>query len=148
MWLKNLIGFNESKEAIYKNITLKDGVLKSKVNNKSYHYGTLETPTLKELREEVAKSNSKKDKLKLQAIQADVKVLHLDKNNENTLFQVASQFNLLEMVRANVSPEEGIDIYEYDKTQGPVCAICCGAGTIYRNYFVELDGQVGQSAFK
>jgi len=148
MWLKNLIGFNESKEAIYKNITLKDGVLKSKVNNKSYHYGTLETPTLKELREEVAKSNSKKDKLKLQAIQADVKVLHLDKNNENALFQVASQFNLLEMVRANVSPEEGIDIYEYDKTQGPVCAICCGAGTIYRNYFVELDGQVGQSAFK
>ncbi len=148
MWLKNLTGFNESKEAIVKNITVKDGVLKSKVNNKSYHYGILETPTLKELRERVAKSNSKKGKLKLQAIQADVKALHLDKNNENALFQVASQFNLLEMVGANVSPEEGIEIYEHDKTQGPICAICCGAGTIYRNYFVELDGQVGQSAKK
>jgi len=52
------------------------------------------------------------------------------------------------MVGANVSPEEGIDIYEYDNTQGPICAICCGAGTIYRNYFVELEGQVGQSASK
>jgi len=148
MWLKNLTGFNESKEAIYKNITVKDGVLKSKVNNKSYHYGTLETPTLKELRERVAKSNSKKGKLKLQAIQADVKALHLDKSNENALFQVASQFNLLEMVGANVSPEKGIEIYENDHTQGPICAICCGAGTIYRNYFVELDEQLGQSATK
>jgi hypothetical protein len=148
MWLKNLIGFDESKEAIYKNITVKDGVLTSKVNNKSYHYGTLETPTLKELRERVAKSNSKKGKLKLQAIQADVKALHLDETNENALFQVASQFNLLEMVGANVSPEKGIEIYEHDKTQGPICAICCGAGTIYRNYFVELEGQVGQSASK
>jgi len=148
MWLKNLTGFNESKEAIYKNITVKDGVLKSKVNNKSYHYGTLETPTLKELRVRVAKSNSKKGKLKLQAIQADVKALHLDKSNENALFQVASQFNLLEMVGANITPEKGIEIYEYDHTQGPICAICCGAGTIYRNYFVELVGQLGQSATK
>ena len=41
MWLKNLLGFNESKEAIQNNITLKDGKLKSKVNNKEYHYGTL-----------------------------------------------------------------------------------------------------------
>ena len=146
MWLKNLTGFNESKEAIVKNITVKDGVLKSKVNNKSYYYGTLETPTLKELRERVTNSNSKKGKLKLQAIQADVRALHLDETNGNALFQVASQFNLLEMVGANVSPEEGIDIYEYDNTQGPICAICCGAGTIYRNYFVELEGQVGQSA--
>ena len=148
MWLKNLIGFEESKEAIYKNLTVKDGVLKSKVNNKSYHYGTLETPTLKELREQVAKSNSKKGKLNLQAIQADVRALHLDESNANALFQVASQFNLLEMVGANVSPEKGIEIYENDHTQGPICAICCGAGTIYRNYFVELEGQVGQSAKK
>jgi len=148
MWLKNLTGFNESKEAIYKNIIVKDGILTSKVNNKSYHYGTLETPTLKELRERVAKSNSKKGKLKLQAIQSDVRALHLDENNENALFQVASQFNLLEMVGANISPEKGIEIYEHDHTQGPICAICCGAGTIYRNYFVEIEGQVGQSVSK
>ena len=33
-------------------------------------------------------------------------------------------------------------------TQGPACSICCGAGTIYRNYFVELKEQIGQSANK
>jgi hypothetical protein len=52
------------------------------------------------------------------------------------------------MVGANVTPEMGIERYEHDHTQGPICAICAGAGTIYRNYFVELEGQVGQSATK
>jgi hypothetical protein len=148
MWLKNLTGFDESKEAIQKNITIKEGKLKSLVNGKEYHYGTLETPSLKELRERVENSNTKKGKLKLKAIQTDAKALHLDKNNKNALFQVASQFNLLEMVGANVTPEMGIERYEHDHTQGPICAICAGAGTIYRNYFVELNGQVGQSASK
>ncbi len=148
MWLKNLIGFDESKEAIYKNIVLKNDKLKSLVNGKEYYYGRLETPSLKELREKVKRSNAKKGKLKLQAISADVKNLHLNQDNENALFQVASQFNLLEMVGANVTPEMGIERYEYDNTQGPICAICAGVGTIYRNYFVELDGQVGQSENK
>jgi len=148
MWFNDLTGFYEKRESIAKNLTLNDGVLKSKANNKSYHCGTLETPTLKELRERVAKGNCKKGTLKLQTIQADVKALHLDKTNANALFQVASQFNLLEMVDSTVTPEEGIDIYSYDNTQGPICAICCGAGTIYRNYFVPLDEQVGQSSTK
>ena len=95
-----------------------------------------------------SKSSAKKGQLKLQAISADVKILHLDEKNKNALFQVASQFNLLEMVGANVTPEEGVDIYSYDNTQGPICAICAGAGTIYRNYFVPLEGQKGQSVSK
>ena len=62
------------------------------------------------------------------------------------MFQVASQFNLLEMVSPRVTPESGVGIYEYDRTQGPACAIAAGAGTIYRNYFADVDGQVGQTA--
>lgn len=146
MWLKKLTGFNESKEAIHKNITLKENKLKSSVNGKEYHYGTLKTPSLKELKEKVKNSNDKKGKLKLKAIQADIKDLHLDPNNANALFQVASQFNLLEMVSPNVTPEMGIERYENDHTQGPICAICCGVGTIYRNYFVEVNGKIGQSS--
>jgi len=46
------------------------------------------------------------------------------------------------------TPEHGVDIYEGDFTQGPACAIACGAGTIYRNYFMALDGQLGQSSTK
>ena len=148
MWLKNLIGFQESKEAIYKNIIVIDGKLKSLVNSKKYYYGKLETPSLKELRVRVENSNAKKGKLKLQAIRADVKDLHLDQHNANALFQVASQFNLLEMAGEDITPEMGIERYEHDHTQGPICAICAGAGTIYRNYFVPLEGQVGQSVTK
>jgi hypothetical protein len=59
---------------------------------------------------------------------------------------VASQFNLLEMVGPEVTPERGIGIYEYDRTQGPACAIAAGAGTLYRNYFADVNGQTGQSA--
>ena len=146
MWLKKLIGFQESKEAIQKNITLKEGKLKSLINGKEYHYGRLETSSLKELRERVERSNNKKGKLTLRAIQSDVKNLHLDPQNKNALFQVASQFNLLEMVGENITPDDGIEGYEHDHTQGPICAIACGAGTIYRNYFLKLNGKVGQSA--
>ncbi len=148
MWLEKLLGFEESKEAIQKNITLNDGKLKSLVNGKEYHYGTLEIPSLKELRIRVKNANAKKGKLKLQAISADVKNLHLNEENANALFQVASQFNLLEMVGANVTPDMGIECYEDDHTQGPICAICAGAGTIYRNYFVKLNTQIGQSETK
>ncbi len=70
----------------------------------------------------------------------------MDPSNANALFQVASQFNLLEMVSPSVTPEEGVGIYENDRTQGPACAVACGAGTIYRNYFAPVNGKIGQSA--
>jgi hypothetical protein len=78
-------------------------------------------------------------------IVADVGALHREPANAGTLFQVASQFNTLEMIDPSVTPEDGIDRYERDHTQGPACAIACGAGTIYRNYLVPLDGGIGQS---
>lgn len=76
---------------------------------------------------------------------ANVQHLHADKGNSNALFQVASQFNLLEMVGPDVTPERGVGIYERDRTQGPACAIAAGAGTIYRNYFASVNGRIGQS---
>jgi hypothetical protein len=36
--------------------------------------------------------------------------------------------------------------YHHDRTQGPACAIAAGAATIYRNYFVPLQGGEGQTA--
>src|SRR5438477_547006 len=68
----------------------------------------------------------------------------LDPANKNALFQVASQFNLLEMTGPDVSPEDGVTRYSYDHTQGPACAIAAGAATIYRNYFADVDGHSGQ----
>jgi hypothetical protein len=43
------------------------------------------------------------------------------------LFQVASQFDALEMTGANVTPEDGVTRYQHDHTQGPACAIAAGA---------------------
>src|SRR5690606_28574117 len=71
--------------------------------------------------------------------------LHADPQHAGALFQVASQFNLLEMTSPTVTPEEGVGIYEHDPTQGPACAIACGGGTIYRNYFVPVGERLGQS---
>jgi hypothetical protein len=49
------------------------------------------------------------------------------------------------MVSPNITPEHGVEIYENDHTQGPACAVAAGAGTIYRNYFANVNGQTGQS---
>ena len=62
------------------------------------------------------------------------------------MFQVASQFNLLEMASPNVTPEEGVTRYAHDRTQGPACAIAAGAATIWRNYFAPVGDSQGQTA--
>jgi hypothetical protein len=103
-------------------------------------------PSLGELRERVRSSGRVSVDLSVNEVVADVQRLHADETNAGALFQVASQFNLLEMVSPSVTPERGVGIYENDPTQGPACAIACGAGTIYRNYFVPVNGQTGQSA--
>ena len=149
MWFEKLTGFHEeSPEQVHDNMSIDGKLLKFHTNGMQYIYGSLEVPSLKDLRKQVKNSNTLKGKLKLSAIRADVRDLHLDSNNSNALFQVASQFNLLEMISPNISPEHGIECYEHDHTQGPICAMLAGAGTIYRNYFVDIDGQIGQSSEK
>lgn len=147
MWFEELTGFREqSHEQVRANLTLNDDRLTSTANGRTLVCGKLETPSLAELRSRAATENLLAGQLQLSEVVADVQKLHIDPANSNAVFQVASQFNLLEMVSPSVSPEDGIDRYESDRTQGPACAIACGAGTIYRNYFAETNGQVGQTA--
>jgi hypothetical protein len=49
------------------------------------------------------------------------------------------------MTGPNVTPDDGVTIYQYDRTQGPACAIAAGAATIYRNYFARVGGAEGQT---
>jgi len=116
------------------------------VNGGAWTCGELETPSLAELREQVRASGFKAGQMSLREIVQNVQQVHADQSNAGALFQVASQFNLLEMFSPNVTPEQGVGIYEHDYTQGPACAIAAGAGTIYRNYFALVNGQIGQSA--
>ena len=78
-------------------------------------------------------------------IKGDVKTLLNSTTNHGSIFQVASQFNCLEMINPEISPEHGITCYEWDHTQGPACSVAAGAATIYRNYFIPIDKDLGQT---
>ena len=67
----------------------------------------------------------------------DVALLHCDLTNAGAVFQVASQFNCLEMIDKKYTPNMGVTIYSNDPTQGPACAMACPAALVYRNYFVK-----------
>jgi hypothetical protein len=146
-WFETLTGFpEESPQQVRENITVDGQTLSSHGNGKVFVFGRLETPSLAELRERVRASEPKSGKISVREVVANVQHLHTKVSNAGSLFQVASQFNLLEMVSPNYTPEDGVGVYENDHTQGPACAIAAGAGTIYRNYFAIVNGQTGQSA--
>jgi hypothetical protein len=147
MWFERLTGFREeSPEQVRKNISVDGKFLRSHVNGRQYICGSLETPTLADLRARISGSGHHSMRISVREEIADVQQLHMDKSNAGALFQVASQFNLLEMADPNITPEQGIAGYEHDLTQGPACAIAAGAGTIYRNYFADVNGKTGQTA--
>ena len=147
MWFEQLTGFNEeSPDTVRSKIKIQGNEFVSLVNFQRFSFGKLEIPTLLELKERSRRITDYNSKIRVREIIANVQELHCQIENSNALFQAASQFNLLEMVSPYVTPEQGIDRYERDNTQGPACAISCGAGTIYRNYFVEVNGQIGQTA--
>ncbi|KAK7201007.1 hypothetical protein NESM_000160100 [Novymonas esmeraldas] len=63
----------------------------------------------------------------------------LHRRHPHGLFQAASQFNLLEFISPDVTPEHGVRHYVHDHTQGPACALACMGGTAYRNYLLHPD---------
>ena len=142
-WFEKLTGFRETNHAdVQAKIVVKNDRLTSTVNNQTYQIGKLQVCTLKELREELLKE---KGMITVSEVIGDAQELHKDLENIGAVFQVASQFNLLEMVGPEIMPENGITRYQEDYTQGPACAIACGAATIFRNYFVEVNGKTGQT---
>jgi hypothetical protein len=146
-WFHDLMGFTELPyEETRANLEVAGTTLRSQVNNHSYAVGVLETPALAELRDRAASiGDSLAGTLRVSNVVGDVGRLHRDPTNRHALFQVASQFNLLEMTGPEVTPEDGVTRYADDRTQGPACAIAAGAATIYRNYFAPVDGPVGQT---
>ena len=142
-WFKDITGVDEvSPTQVRRDLSIDKDCLVCP-NGSRLAFGQLEMPSLHELREAVALCKVPRGKASVREVIGDVLSLHSDPQNEHALFQVASQFNLLEMSSPNVTPERGVAIYENDHTQGPACAIACGAGTIYRNYFVPLEDAGG-----
>ena len=143
-WFERLTGFVESDYEVTRSyLRIERNELVSSVNGKRYGIGTLRTPSLAELR---AVTVPDRGRTTVTCTVGDVGAMHSDPEFEGALFQVASQFNLLEMAHYTVTPEDGVTRYANDHTQGPACAIAAGAGTIYRNYFAPVNGQPGQTA--
>ena len=118
----------------------------------TYRAGIFTTPTLSQLRADplvAAMRGRSGGRIRLRVEYGDIGDFHADPANAHATFQCASQFNCLEFIAPHVVPEDGVTGYFGDRTQGPACAIACGPGTIYRNYFVraaDLHGGVQRSA--
>jgi hypothetical protein len=74
------------------------------VSGASYAIGLLELVSLQTLRDRMQINDSPSGTLKVRVVRGDVRSMHQSKDNSGALFQVASQFNLLEMVSPDISP--------------------------------------------
>ncbi|GAB6841732.1 hypothetical protein HNR00_004767 [Methylorubrum rhodinum] len=145
-WFERLTGFREADhKETQARLCIVDGRLVHEGSGESYAVGTLTLPSLAELRTAAAGVH-RPGRLRLSIVEGDARDLHRAPENRGALFQVASQFNMLEMVGPDVTPEDGVAGYAYDRTQGPACAMAAGAATIYRNYLVPVAGEIGQTA--
>jgi hypothetical protein len=146
-WFERLTGFPEREyEATKQRLDVVDGRLHSTATGRTFATGRLEVVSLQGLRDRTRTLPIGRRATQVGELRGDVRYLHQLPENVGALFQVASQFNLLEMIGPSVTPEDGVTRYESDRTQGPACAIAAGAATIYRNYFVPVEGQSGQTA--
>lgn len=149
-WFRMLFGVDENTnyQACKNDFEIDGTKLTSKGNQKSYIIGNFDTPSLNQLRQQGGPAldyfKSQGQKLKFQIEKGDVATFHGDTSNRYSLFQAASQFNCLEFPTSEVKPEAGVTDYANDKTQGPACAIACGPGTVYRNYFVPVKDTNGE----
>jgi hypothetical protein len=146
-WFSRLFGFREGAYAATRErLALEGDELVSRVNGARYATGRLEVVSLAALRERTPLPPAGSPvRQTVQCVAADARALHAVPENAGALFQVASQFNLLEMVGPDVSPEDGVTRYQHDRTQGPACAMAAGAATVYRNYFAPVPGAPGAS---
>lgn len=151
-WFQKLFGTHETdsylqNQRLFAYDTSND-VLTSISNNRTFQVGKFEILTNNQLVSRIRDHDQgncgadiSQKELRFENIVGDVRSLHKDPDNYGAVFQVASQFNCLEMVSPNVNPSDGITRYCFDATQGPACALSCPSGTVYRNYFINGIGQ-------
>ena len=147
-WFTELTGLPDDRpETVRAGIGLQGDWLVCRRNDRRMRMGRLTTPSLAQLRQAYgAPDNGAASTVR--EVVADAAALHADPANAGAVFQVASQFNLLEMIGPDVTPEQGIARYAHDATQGPACAMACAAGTIWRNYLVPIGGKPGQDTHR
>jgi len=108
-WFEKLFGFREGEyELIQQRLEVVGSTLRSRVNGRDFGIGELELVSLQTLRERVKSGGGLAGRLRTRVVRGDVRQMHQDPQYAGALFQVASQFNLLEMVGPSVTPEQGV----------------------------------------
>jgi hypothetical protein len=108
-WFERLTGFREtSYDDTRAKLKVEGSQLQSLINGKRYGIGELELVSLQALRERVKSAGGLPGHLKVNVVTGDVRQMHQLLENAGALFQVASQFNLLEMIGPKVTPEDGV----------------------------------------
>ncbi len=145
-WFERVTGFAEGPYSeTQARLRVEDGRLWPEDGGPGRAVGRLDLPSLEDLRGRTA-GEAPPGRLRVGLVQGDIRQLHATPENAGAVVQVASQFNLLEMIDPRVTPEHGVTRYIHDPTQGPACAIAAGAGTIWRNYLVPMPDGIGQTA--
>ena len=142
-WFSHLFGFHEEAgtaaawAATRARFTLSPaGLLTSAATGSAWHGGVFSTPSLAELRQEVAAAApALRRGAAVLRHAATPDVLQHHALHPGATFQAASQLNCLEFAGPQVLPQDGITGYAEDRTQGPACALACAAGALVRNYF-------------
>src|SRR6476661_1545978 len=112
-WFAELTGFREtSYDATREQLIVEGDELISTVNGKRYGIGTLEVPTLAELRARIEVPSD--GRITVRCVTGEARAMHADPELDGALFQVASQFNLLEMTGPSATPEDGVTRYSAD----------------------------------
>lgn len=152
-WFTNVFGFEENAANfattqkasfdVKRSDKDKDHILMTVNKRKDIDIGVFRYRSVKQLLDVASANTSAKSvfgfdptkNLKYYTVTSTASAVHTNPSYYGSIFQVASQFNALEMPNQGTTPQQGITKYVLDKTQGPVCAMVCPFGTLYRNYF-------------
>ena len=131
-WFERITGFKESSyDTTRERMSIVGGRLHSSGTSGDRGVGVLKIPSLAEMRLRTAGPRtagprtarlrpaglrSGQGVTRLSIVQGDVRQMHANPANTGALFQMASQFNLLEMVSSSVTPEQGVTRYPWDGT--------------------------------
>lgn len=148
-WFKKAFGFREASfEETRRNFSFADGTLRLNGSDRSFYVGPFDTISLEDLQARLARNeDSEKTQrdlgtLSFRNVRDTTFDLHLAPENAGAVFQVASLFNCLELESPDTSPEAGVTKGGCQPTQGSACASACPAAAVFRNYFVNGEGQI------
>ncbi len=142
-WFERITGFRElDYDATRSRLAVEGDELVSLLNGSRHGVGCFELLSLNDLRARAGATLNapRRARTRVRNRVGDARALHSDPEFAGATFQVASQFNVLEMASPSMTPEHGVTCYASDRTQGPACAIAAGAATIWRNYFAPVPG--------